>query len=72
LTEVTATAMLVPEHPPVLTTTLLTWAHKNRFEPMIEVSLLSVVAVTILGIGISALLDLAARRFRAIEKQTTM
>ena len=70
LTEVTATATLIPEHPPVLTTALLAWAHKNRFEPMIEASLLSVGAVTILGIGLSALLSLVARRSRAVERQT--
>ena len=45
LTEVPATVLLFPQNPQVLTPTLMTWVHMARFDPMIEASLLLMLAV---------------------------
>ena len=47
LTEVPATVLLFPQHPQVLTPTLMTWVHMARFDPMIEASLLMMLAVLV-------------------------
>ncbi len=60
LTEVPATVLLFPQNPQVLTPTLMTWVHMARFDPMIEASLLmmmavlvpAVVAVALVGVGL--------------------
>ena len=60
LTEVPATVLLFPQHPQVLTPTLMTWVHMARFDPMIEASLLmmltvlvpAVLAVVLTGLGL--------------------
>ncbi len=45
LTEVPATVLLFPQNPQVLTPLLMTWVHMARFDPMIEASLLMMMAV---------------------------
>ncbi len=45
LTEVPATVLLFPLHPQVLTPLLMAWVHMARFDPMIEASLLMMLAV---------------------------
>src|SRR6185312_1429274 len=60
MTEVPATVLLFPQHPMVLTPTLMTWVHMARFDPMIEASLImmaavlvpAVVAVLLTGLGL--------------------
>jgi ABC-type Fe3+ transport system permease subunit len=47
LTEVPATVLLFPQNPQVLTPTLMTWVHMARFDPMIEASLLMMIAVLV-------------------------
>ena len=47
LTEVPATVLLFPQNPQVLTPTLMTWVHMARFDPMIEASLLMMMAVLV-------------------------
>jgi iron(III) transport system permease protein len=71
LTEVPATVLLFPAHPQVLTPTLMTWVHMARFDPMIEASLLMMMAVlapalaavllTGIGLKMSALRDRVRR-----------
>jgi len=63
LTEVPATVLLMPQHPQVLTPTLMTWVHMSHYDPMIEASLLmmgtvllpALAAVTLAGLGLRAL-----------------
>ncbi|HEX5243264.1 MAG TPA: hypothetical protein VFW23_08355 [Tepidisphaeraceae bacterium] len=63
MTEVPATVLLMPEHPQVLTPTLMTWVHMVRYDAMIEASLImmatvivpALVAVILTGIGLRAL-----------------
>ena len=62
LTEVSATATLIPQHPPVLTTVMLTWAHKAHFAPMIAASLIMIVVITMLAIATRGLFLLSTRR----------
>ena len=45
MTEVPATVLLFPQHPQVLTPTLMTWVHMAHFDPMIEASLLMMAVV---------------------------
>lgn len=60
LTEVPATVLLFPQHPQVLTPMLMTWLHMDRYDSMIEASLLmmltviapAVAAVILVGIGL--------------------
>ena len=47
LTEVPATVLLMPQHPQVLTPTLMTWVHMVRYDAMIEASLLMMGAVLV-------------------------
>ena len=66
LTEVGATATLVPQHPPVLTTQLLVWAHARRSDQMILGSLTALAAVVIPA-G-AALVLMAIVRRRAVDR----
>jgi ABC-type Fe3+ transport system permease subunit len=45
MTEVPATVLLFPQHPQVLTPSLMTWVHMARYDPMIEASLLMMAVV---------------------------
>lgn len=47
LTEVPATVLLFPQRPQVLTPMLMTWVHMARFDPMIQASLLMMIAVLV-------------------------
>src|ERR1019366_6098985 len=47
LTEVPATVLLFPQNPQVLTPMLMTWVHMARFDPMIQASLLMMIAVLV-------------------------
>ena len=55
LTEVPATVLLFPQNPQVLTPTLMTWVHMARFDPMIEASLLMMMAVLVPAVAAVAL-----------------
>ena len=63
LTEVPAAALLAP---PTLVPMMLTWVHIARFDPMIEASLLLVIAV-VLGSAVVAGLAVLARRRATIR-----
>ena len=61
LTEVAATATLIPQHPPVLTNKLLTWAHAARSDRMIEGSLL-IIGLVLIPVAGAFVLAWIARR----------
>jgi iron(III) transport system permease protein len=64
LTEVPATVLLMPQHPQVLTPTLMTWVHMVRYDSMIQASLLmmaSVLVPALAGIALTAVGLRAAR-----------
>ncbi len=68
LTEVPATVLLFPQHPQVLTPTLMTWVHMSRFDSMIEASLLMMMTVLVpalAAVGLTALGMRLARLRRA-------
>lgn len=64
LTEVPATVIISPQHPQVLTPQLMTWVHMQRFDPMIEASLLMIALVLVPAIFVIALAALGSRRQR--------
>ena len=64
LTEVPATVLLFPQHPQVLTPTLMTWVHMARFDPMIEASLLMMLAVLLPALAAVALAAVGLRLTR--------
>jgi len=64
LTEVPATVLLFPQNPQVLTPTLMTWVHMARFDPMIEASLLMMIAVLVPAIAALALTSIGLRAAR--------
>ncbi len=64
LTEVPATVLLFPQHPQVLTPTLMTWVHMARFDPMIEASLLMMLAVLVPAVAAVVLAVLGLRLTR--------
>jgi iron(III) transport system permease protein len=61
LTEVPATVLLFPQNPQVLTPTLMTWVHMARFDPMIEASLLMMMAVLVPAIAALTLVTIGLR-----------
>ena len=68
MTEVPATVLLFPQHPQVLTPTLMTWVHMAQYDPMIEASLLMMAVVVLPAVGAVLLTTLGlriARRFTA-------
>ena len=64
MTEVPATVLLFPQHPQVLTPTLMTWVHQAHFDPMIEASLL-MMAVVLLPAVLAVLLSRLGIRIAA-------
>jgi DNA-binding beta-propeller fold protein YncE/ABC-type Fe3+ transport system permease subunit len=74
LTEVPATVLLFPQHPQVLTPTLMTWVHMARFDSMIEASLLMMLTVLIPAAAALALLAVSLRlaRLRLGMRAATM
>jgi ABC-type Fe3+ transport system permease subunit len=68
MTEVPATVLLFPQHPQVLTPSLMTWVHMARYDPMIEASLLMMAVVLIPALTAILLTQLGlklTRRFTA-------
>ncbi len=51
LGEVPATMLLAPQNPPLLTPLLMTWAHNQRYDPMLQGSLLLAVATLLPAAG---------------------
>ena len=64
LTEVPATVLLFPQNPQVLTPTLMTWVHMSRSDPMIEASLLMMLAVLVPALAAVALTGAGLRLTR--------
>src|SRR5690606_14980355 len=60
ITETAAVALLLPQRPPMLMPLLLGWVHMQRYDPMIESSLMlmglvSLMSLTLLQLGILSL-----------------
>jgi ABC-type Fe3+ transport system permease subunit len=70
LTEVPATVLLLPQHPQVLTPTLMTWVHMARFDPMIEASLLMMAAVLLPALSAVVLTALGLKALRVATPET--
>jgi ABC-type Fe3+ transport system permease subunit len=71
MTEVPATVLLFPQHPQVLTPSLMTWVHMARYDPMIEASLLMMAVVLIPAVSAILLTQLGlrlTRRFSAPDR----
>jgi len=64
LTEVPATVLLMPQHPQVLTPTLMTWVHMARYDPMITASLLMMGTVLIPAVAGVLLAEVGFRLLR--------
>jgi ABC-type Fe3+ transport system permease subunit len=68
LTEVPATVLLFPQHPQVLTPTLMTWLHMAHYNSMIEASLLMMASVAVPAVAAVLLtsfgLRITRRHFR--------
>jgi ABC-type Fe3+ transport system permease subunit len=62
MTEVPATVLLQPSNPNVLTPMLMSWVHMARYDPMIEASLLMILAITIPWLLVVLLTAIAKRR----------
>ena len=73
LTEVPATVLIMPQYPQVLTPTMMTWVHAQRSDPMIEASLLMMMAVLLPALAAVVLAGIglrSGRRMRAGERLT--
>jgi ABC-type Fe3+ transport system permease subunit len=70
LTEVPATVLLFPANPEVLTPTLMTWVHMARFDPMIEASLLMMMAVLVPALAAVVLTGVGIRMVSLRGKKT--
>lgn len=64
LTEVPATVLLMPQHPQVLTPTLMTWVHMARYDPMIKASLLMMATVLLPAVAGVTLAEIGSRLSR--------
>jgi ABC-type Fe3+ transport system permease subunit len=70
LTEVPATVLLFPQNPQVLTPMLMTWVHMARFDPMIQASLLMMIAVLVPALLALALFWIASHGKRTMLART--
>lgn len=66
LTETPSTSILVPQHPPVLITRLLIWAHVIRSDRMIEAAFLIVLLVAVPTLAVAILVHRVRRRFGSV------
>ena len=65
LGELPATTLLAPQHPPLLTPLIMTWVHIQRYDPMIQASLLLTAVVLVISV-ITAILSLVFQKYRSI------
>ena len=72
LTEVPATVLLMPQHPQVLTPTLMTWVHMVRYDAMIEASLLMMGAVLVPAVAAVLLTSFGLRVTRRSLRRATV
>jgi DNA-binding beta-propeller fold protein YncE/ABC-type glycerol-3-phosphate transport system permease component len=70
LTEVPATVLISPLRPQPLTPMLMTWVHMQRYDDMLEGSLLLMGMVLVLALVVAGLVFLGARITRAGLKRT--
>lgn len=70
LTEVPATVLLFPQHPQVLTPTLMTWLHMAHYNSMIEASLLMMASVALPAVAAVLLTSFGLRITRRHFRQT--
>lgn len=64
LTEVPATVLAAPFHPPQIVPMLMTWVHTLESDPMIEASLMLALAVMVLGSGVHLIARFARKPLR--------
>jgi hypothetical protein len=67
LSEVPATVLISPQRPQPLIPMLMTWVHMQRYDAMIEGSLLLCTMVAALGLGAMMLLRIGLRVVRMVS-----
>jgi ABC-type Fe3+ transport system permease subunit len=67
LTEVPATLLLSPQRPPMITPMLMTWVHMQRYDPMIEASLMLMSIVAVLGLIVVGLIAIGNGKWKMVN-----
>jgi ABC-type Fe3+ transport system permease subunit len=66
LSEAPATVLISPQNPQPLIPMMMTWVHMQRYDAMIEASLVMCAIVTLLGVGAVFLTSIGMRAMRAL------